>query len=222
MKKTKKRVRLLIICYVLALIVWLGYSGISLAVCSGARSGRNLVEQYLPTAFANDINNIEHIDSVDNAEWLLTMDSDPQIIWHLGGVNVQQLIFNAKAVNAPGGEIVVYYTTREGEDFSENKKIWAQQDRDGRWVFEFGLKRIHNLRIDPGPMGGVIWRVQQITLNAEKPWYSYFVPNTQGIALLLLLPCLVWGFVTEVWAFLQPQLAKRRFERRWEEKTTHN
>lgn len=215
-KKRKGGWRLPVLCYAAVLLVWLGICVGQLLRDVVRRENGSLAERELTIGDASDAFNVYPIDGWDDtATWLLTQDSDPQLVWRLDGAPATRLLFDAKAVNAPDGELVLYYTTGQDEGFSERKKVWATQTAGGQWMFELPGGAVQALRLDPGTAGGVVWRVERIRLNTPRAVWEYFVPTVQTAAVLLLLPLLCWGMLGELWAFVQPTLERRRFESRW-------
>lgn len=216
--RPKRKVRLLMLCYAAALLAWVLWGTVALVRANILRGNGSMPARPLQWAEAETATGLIETEGWDaESLWLLSFDNDPQVVWHLAGTRVQRLVFDATAVNSPAGEMVLYYTTRPDEPFSERNKLWAQQDGEGRYYFDLGGRRIERLRLDPDAAGGIIWQVRGITLNAAKPAFAYYRPDTLQMVALLLMPVLAWAFIGEAWAFVQPTLVKRRFESRWKQ-----
>ena len=81
-------------------------------------------------------------------------DSDPQLHCVVNGLFTNMTFSMENSM--PGTEIVVYYTTAEGQDFSENQRLWAQlvQGSENTYRIEIPMQHVHTLRIDPTVTGG--------------------------------------------------------------------
>lgn len=210
--KPLKRGRLLALLYVLAVLAWLLVcGGTAVRDAAWARSGV-LQQQELSLAdFATSGIRMRGQEGL-----FTTTDPDPQLIYTPApGTRVVRFTFRGQPLNRGIGEMAVYYTRTESEPYSEARKVWAQQDAAGNWVFELGGRSIYALRFDPDSVGGILWQAEGFTLNAPKPLAAYFVPSLLQLFALLLGPPLAWGLVCESTAFLRPLLVRRRFEARW-------
>lgn len=215
--KRKNRVKSLLLFYLAALVVWgtIGTVGLAQEVI---RRENGTVEQSVLDVRDAVWENITELDGWGGqGVWLYSTNSDPQLIWELEGVPVGLVRFDAQSYSRPGGEMVLYYTTRAGQPFSETQKLWARQDEEGRYIFDLGGRKIYGFRLDMDTAGGVIWQVNEISFNRDKPAWQFYVPDVQNGALLLLVPLLCWAAACELWAFLHPALVRYRFERRWRE-----
>lgn len=211
-RKPKKRWKLLVLCYLAALLVWLVLCGLRLGRDTLAISEGTLA----PTTLTMDDFVMEGFVYTQYENTFASTDPDPKLIYTPeGGAYVTRFVFKARPLTRGAGETVLYYTTAPGEDFSDAKKLWARQDAAGNWYFDLHGKTVYSLRLDPDTMGGVFWKVDGFTLNAAIAPAAYFVPGVQAAALLLLAPLLAWAVISELAVFLHPLLARRRFEKRW-------
>ncbi|MDL2293699.1 hypothetical protein LJC60_03610 [Ruminococcaceae bacterium OttesenSCG-928-D13] len=222
-QKPKRRGKLLALCYAAALLVWLALCGARLALDTAHIGSGELPR--LELGFAD----FQPSGLFDGAErdlpgTIISTDPDSQLIYEqAGGFYATRVVFDAAPLNKGAGEIVLYYTTRPADsagrpqDFSEARKVWARQDAAGRWVFDLDGRKVYRLRLDPDTTGGVVWRFNGVILNERVPVAFYFLPDLRQGVLLALLPLLFWAALCELLAFLQPLLARRRFERKWGE-----
>lgn len=217
--KKRRRVLPLIICYALAAVIWLGTGAVRLAA-DGIRQAKGQIEPTWLTWDAFDaIEGQRMINGWEDHHNFVTTDADPQM--HLNFENGQRLgyfVFRGMPLNKGGGEMVLYYTTRPGQAFSETQKLWASKAQNGDWYFDLGGKKVYSLRFDVGAEAGVIWHYGGILLNAPRRAASYFVPSVQQWAALLLFPLLVWAILSELFAFIQPIVVRQRFKKRWQAK----
>ena len=215
-RKTKRGWLLLSLCYALVLLVWLGLCGGRLVRDGISRSNGQLVRRELaPKDFAVQAG-VAFSDNWAADPWFASTDPDPQL--HLlfeGGARVGRFVFAGQALNKPGGEMALYYTTRPGQGFSEKNKLPARQNADGDWFFDLGGRRVYALRLDPDSVSGVHWQVRGMVLNEDKPAFAYFAPDALQAMVLLFGPALLWAALVQLAAFCQPALAKRRLAHRW-------
>lgn len=154
-----------------------------------ARTGSGAIVQQQMYLEDFTLQSIKVLEGAEGTEQFVSTDNDPQMIYYNPrGVYITRLVFNASP-NKAGGEMVLYYTTAANQsNFTETQKLWARQAQDGSWYFDLGGKKIYALRLDPDTAGGVVWTVQNITLNPPKTFWAYFFPTAQPVFLLLLLP----------------------------------
>ena len=120
---------------------------------------------------------------------LVSTDPDPKLIYSPGEpFYLSRFTFRAETANKPGGEMVLYYTTKPGQAFSENRRVAASRGPDGSWFFDLSGREVTALRFDPDNTGGVLWRNWSIVLNEPKPLADYFLPDAREAFLLLFLP----------------------------------
>lgn len=217
-RKTKWLAALL--CYAAALVIWLAVGGVRMGLDTLRQSNGTLAAQSLPMGSFTFTTGVRFDDNWRETGRMDTTDPDPQLILDFPeGRYVRSVLFDATALNRGPGNITLYYTTAPEEDFSDARQIWAQPGLQGGWVFNLGGKTVYSLRLDPDSVGGVHWRVWDIVINPSHPVLTcYFLPTPLWAFLLLVLPALCWALIYEAVAFIQPILARRRFERRFEEK----
>ena len=140
---------------------------------------------------------VEMLSPQNGRQRFVSTDSDPQLIYlRPEGAYFTRFVFDATA-NHPGGEMVLYYTTSPEQTFSEKQKLWAQQAEDGSWFFDLSGRLVYAIRFDPNTTSGVVWTVNHMSLNEEKPAWAYYFPSPQPIVLLLLLPGFAAACISE-------------------------
>ncbi|MGD9559004.1 MAG: hypothetical protein AB7V55_00165 [Oscillospiraceae bacterium] len=207
-----RRLKWLVWCYVLAVVLWLAIGGATLLRDALRLSSGRLVQT--PLTFGDfELESIRLLE--DEPGRMVSTDPDPQMIYApQQGFYATRLEFAARALNKAPGEMTLYYTTRTDEGFSDKNKLWARQRGDGSWYFDLGGRWVHRLRLDPDTAGGVLWQVEGIVLNARKPWPAYFVPDAGSVFLLLFAPAFAWAVLSEGIAFFSPVFARRRLAKR--------
>lgn len=190
MKTTKKKKMKRVLCLYAVVL------GLYLLCCAG-RCAANMWQRHTGALETRVLSlpdftpeNIRYDSYEEGGGVFVSTNTDPQLILLFPqGQRVGRLLFDA-ASNKGGGEMVLYYTTAPDADFSETKKLWAQQDEQGVWYFDLYGRTVYALRLDPDTVGGVRWQVNEIVLNAPVPWADYFVPSARQTAFLLAFPLL--------------------------------
>lgn len=209
--KSKKRWRLLALCYTAGLVVWLAVCGVHLALDMLHTQKGQMPYLELSLEDAAETKDVYWEDP----QRLVTVGADPQLIFELpAGSYAGRFVFSGSHLRNGPGEMAVYYAA-EGEPFSEKQKLWLTQTENGSWMVDLGGRKISRIRFDIASISGSIWQVEHFAVNPFKPAAAYFVPSVQTVALLLLAPLLVWAAISEAIAFFQPIFSRRRLERRW-------
>lgn len=190
-----------VVCYVLALLLYVG--GCTISIISDGLRVQNgaVVQQNLTLADFEQIGLVQLDNDGKGRQTTISTDDDPKLVYRNDeGFYATRLVFAAQP-NKPAGEIVLYYATELAEDgapvYTEGQKLWARQDKDGSWFFDLNGQKLVALRLDPGTKGGILWTIDKIVLNAPRTVLSYYVPSAQPVVLLLLLPPLAAAGITQ-------------------------
>ncbi len=204
--KLKKRLVLLGAVYALALVVWLCCGGVLLARDTQRAAGGELVRRELT------LDDFEQTSGIlmDHNNWFSTSDPDAWLLYTpQDGEVVNNIVIDATPISRASG-MALYYTTEQGEPFSEANKIWPSQSENGGWWFDVGGVQAASIRWDPDSLGGVHWQVHGIVLNEALPPQAYFVPSAQQWVMLFVVPLVLWAVLCEVVVFIRPIVKKRR------------
>lgn len=174
------------LCYAFCLAVWLLGSLGGLCADGLAKAGGDLYQfELAPGDFE-----LVALEPQEGGA-LLTLDGDPQMIWrNEGAVTVRTLRMEAEFDRSPR-EMCLYYTTKEGEPFSVDKRVFAAQANDGSYVYTLPQKRITALRLDPcSPLENkpVEMVISGLHVNEPAAWWSYFAPGWAGLLSMILYP----------------------------------
>lgn len=96
----------------------------------------------------------------------------------------------------------LYYTTKVGEDYSADRRIYPQSLGNGRYVYTLPRTSLAALRLDPcSPEDGktVTMTMSDIVLNAADTLpavWQYFVPTWYQAFCLVLYPALAAAAVS--------------------------
>ena len=181
-------------CYLAAALLWVASALVfalqdAAAVASGKLEQRTLsVTDWQPVA-------LELLDEQPDSVTLRTQDMDPQLL--LDGVQgTVRTISYTVSMDDQAREVCVYYTTKPGEDYSPDRRVYAQYLGEGRYLFELPRTRLDALRIDPcSPVEGhavtLTFTPGSIVFNAQDTLPSglgYLVPDWYQLFCLVLYP----------------------------------
>lgn len=174
------------LCYALTLAGWILYSAFCLGSDSLAALTGSLQRQELTV---QDFALVNLEETGENT--LYTLNGDPQMILEdVSGQKVRNLTIQAQ-YSKDAREMCLYYTTAPGQDFSQEKRVFAVQADDGTCTYTLPRTRICTLRLDPcSPAENELltMTVESITLNAPRSALAYFAPGWAGAFNLILWP----------------------------------
>lgn len=189
--------------YLLALVCWLVLGAAHLASDTAARAQGRLTEE---TMAVTDWQ-LAGLTLADGT--LTTLDGDPQIILeNVDGRVVRTISYTAQFDDEPR-EVCLYYTTKIGEDYSADRRVFPKSAGSGRYIYTLPRTSLAALRLDPcSPEENrtVTFTMSDIILNAADtlpaPW-QYFVPGWYQAFCLVLYPALAAAAVSIVGAVVR-------------------
>lgn len=189
--------------YLLALVCWLVLGAAHLASDTAARAQGRLTEE---TMAVTDWQ-LAGLTLADGT--LTTLNGDPQIILeNVDGRVVRTISYTAQFDDEPR-EVCLYYTTKIGEDYSADRRVFPKSAGSGRYIYTLPRTSLAALRLDPcSPEENrtVTFTMSDITLNAADtlpaPW-QYFVPGWYQAFCLVLYPALAAAAVSIVGAVVR-------------------
>ena len=129
--------------YLLALVCWLVLGTAHLASDTAARAQGRLTEE---TMAVTDWQ-LAGLTLADGT--LTTLDGDPQIILeNVDGRVVRTISYTAQFDDEPR-EVCLYYTTKIGEDYSADRRVFPQSAGSGRYIYTLPRTSLAALRLDP-------------------------------------------------------------------------
>ena len=114
-------------------------------------------------------------------------------------------------------EMCLYYTTKTGEPYSQDRRVFPKVLADGTYVYTLPRTQIVALRLDPcspdeNKTVGLTFTPQSITLNAASTLpggADYFIPTWHQLFGLIVYPALAAAALDWLWA-VGRQLAKKK------------
>ena len=148
---------------------------------------------------------------------LTTVDGDPQMILEdVSGRVVRTVSYNVE-FDGDSREMCLYYTTKTGEPYSQDRRVFPKVLADGTYVYTLPRTQIVALRLDPcspdeNKTVGLTFTPQSITLNAASTLpggADYFIPTWYQLFGLIVYPALAAAVLDWLWA-VGRQLAKKK------------
>ncbi|GKI15860.1 hypothetical protein CE91St44_23450 [Oscillospiraceae bacterium] len=184
------------LCYAVCAAVWLAAGAAGLCSDGIAKATGRLYQFELAAEDFEQVG-LQRLESGA----LLTLDGDPQMIWENGEGAVLRTVRMEAAFDRSPREMCLYYTTKEGEPFSVNKRVFAAQADDGSYLYTLPQGRIAALRLDPcSPEENkpVEMTIAGLYVNEPAPWWSYFAPGWAGVFSMVLYPGLAAAAISLV------------------------
>ena len=182
------------LCYGAVLAGWVLYGAFCLGSDSLAMAAGSLRQQSLT---AGDFTLVNLEQTGENT--LYTLNGDPQMILEdVSGQKIRSLTIRAEYTK-DAREMCLYYTTAPGQDFSQEKRVFAVQADDGTCTYTLPRSRIYSLRLDPcSPAENELltMTVESITLNAPQSAIAYFAPGWAGAFNLALWPSMAAALIS--------------------------
>ena len=195
-----RRGALPITAYLLALAAWLVLSD-ALAKAQG-----RLAEETMAVTDWQLVGLTQNEDGT-----LTTVDGDPQMILENVDGRVVRTISYTAQFDGEAREMCLYYTTKVGEDYSADRRVFPQSVGEGRYIYTLPRTSLTALRLDPcSPEENktVTLTVRDITLNAADTLpavWQYFVPTWYQAFCLVLYPALAAAAVSMIFAVLKKE-----------------
>ena len=129
-----------------------------------------------------------------------TTDGDPQMLYPLNGG------FTGIAIRADylvySGDVIVYYTTAPGTDFSRKNRVYLSQDKNDPQLYtgSIPLTNVADLRLDPTTVAGNMIDFQSIIINPSMSLADYLAVTPYKLlmwAICSLLLAAILRFVQE-------------------------
>ena len=145
---------------------------------------------------------------------LTTQDGDPQMILEDVGSRVVRTISYTAEFDGEAREMCLYYTTKVGEDYSADRRVFPQSLGSGQYVYTLPRTSLAALRLDPcspEENKAVTLTMSDITLNAADTLpavWQYFVPTWYQAFCLVLYPALAAAAVSMVGAVVTERKRK--------------
>lgn len=174
------------LCYGVCILGWLAVCLYQFTADGLTRAGGGLAPEGMqPEQFV-----LAGLQQQEDGRWL-TLDGDPQMIWYNEENKAVRTLRVDAAYSTEPRETCLYYTTRAGEDFSQDKRVFPEKLPDGSSRYTLPYGTITALRLDPcspDPGKPVLIDFAAITMNEPAGALSAFVPSWYEVFCLILYP----------------------------------
>ena len=204
-------------CYLVAAVFWLALGAVHWGGDALARGAGTLYEAEIPVTDWQ-LAGLQDDGSTAGEARLTTTDGDPQMILEdVSGMVVRTLSYTV-AFEGDAREMCLYYTTKIGEDYSQDRRVFPQALGEGRYLYTLPRTSIVALRLDPcspdeNKTVGLTFAPGTISLNAPETLpavWQYFVPSWYQAFCLMLYPALAaaaLSWLRAVWCALRRKTA---------------
>ena len=188
-------------CYILALAVWLVLGAAHAGSDALAKAQGRMTEQVIPVENWQLVG-LEPTDTQPGETTLTTTNGDPQMILENVGDRVVRTLSYTAQFDGEARELCLYYTTKVGEDYSADRRVFPRSVGEGRYIYTLPRTSLAALRLDPcSPEENktVTLTMRSITLNAADTlphFWQYFVPSWYQAFCLVLYPALAAAAVS--------------------------
>lgn len=192
-----RRGALLLTCYLVAVALWLVLGAVHWGSDALARSAGTMYETDIPVSDWKLAGLTETAATPESAA-LTTTDGDPQMILEDVSDMVVRTVSYTVEFDGDAREMCLYYTTKVGEDYSQDRRVFPESLGDGRYLYTLPRTSIVALRLDPcspdaNKTVGLTFTPGTISLNAPETLpavWQYFVPTWYQAFCLVLYPAL--------------------------------
>ncbi len=201
MKKLKtffaKRGAVPAVCYILALAVWLVLGLAHAGSDALAKAQGRMTEQAIPVQDWQLVG-LETTGTEVDTITLTTTNGDPQMILEDVSGQVVRTLSYTVTFDGDAREMCLYYTTKVGEDYSQDRRVFPQNLGNGQYLYTLPRTSIAALRLDPcspdeNKTVDLTFAPATLTLNAASTlpaWWQYLVPTWYQAFCLILYPAL--------------------------------
>ncbi len=182
--KNLSAIQLIALCMAVISVFWILKNGISFAMEKSSAE--------IQVLSADDFELVGIIKN-ENGEYIST-DGDPQLIL-TKEMKVARISIVGQFSVTPG-EMLVYYTQKDGQGFAPHKRYWFyKEDQSNVYTASMPLKKLKSIRIDPTTFAGNTMTIEQIIINKPKNIIEYFKPTVRDIFNLIIYSCIISSIV---------------------------
>lgn len=206
-------------CYMLALAVWLVLGLVHAGSDALAKAQGRMTEQKI--AVENwQLVGLEPAATQaadESALTLTTTNGDPQMILEDAAGQVVRTLSYTVTFDGDAREMCLYYTTKVGEDYSQDRRVFPQNLGGGRYLYTLPRTAIVALRLDPcspdeNKTVTLTFAPAALTLNAAETlpsWWQYLVPTWYQAFCLILYPALCASGISLLGSFFAKKESKK-------------
>lgn len=205
-------------CYLAAALFWVVLGAVHWGSDALARSAGTLYEAEIPVTDWQLVG-LDAGESTAETARLTTTDGDPQMILEDVSGMVVRIVSYTVDFDGDAREMCLYYTTKVGEDYSQDRRVFPESLGEGRYLYTLPRTSIVALRLDPcspdeNKTVGLTFTPGTISFNAPETLpaaWQYFVPTWYQAFCLVLYPALAaaaLSWLRAVWSALRRKAKK--------------
>lgn len=211
-RRFDRGVGLPVCCYLLAVAVWLLLGLVHCGSDAVARADGRLAAQSVP------LEQFQLVDLAPTETGYITTSGDPQIILEdVAGQVIRTISYQVRYPGADPREICLYYTTRPGEAYSADRRVFPVVLADGSYLYTMPRTKLCALRLDicsPDVDTPVEVEFEPAALEfnaaAVMPGLGqYFVPSWYQVFCLIAYPALAAAGIN--WLAAVVRYLRRKF-----------
>ena len=203
-------------CYILALAAWLVLGAVHAGSDAVAKAQGRMTEQAIPVQDWQLVG-LETADMETDVITLTTTNGDPQMILEDVSGQVVRTLSYTVTFDGDAREMCLYYTTKVGEDYSQDRRVFPQSLGNGRYLYTLPRTSIAALRLDPcspdeNKTVDLTFAPAALTLNAAETlpaWWQYFIPTWYQLFCLILYPALCASGASLICSFFAKKEPKK-------------
>lgn len=184
-------------CYLAATLLWVVLGAVHWGSDALARSGGTLYEAEIPVTYWQ-LAGLEAGNGTAETAVLTTTNGDPQMILEDVSDMVVRTLSYTVEFEGDAREMCLYYTTKVGEDYSQDRRVFPEALGDGKYLYTLPRTSIVALRLDPcspdeNKTVEMTFTPGTISLNESETLpavWQYFVPSWYQAFCLVLYPAL--------------------------------
>ncbi len=179
-----KDIKIVVFCYLFSILAIVAFVLICFASDRILRASGLLENEIF---YWEDIVPIEIITLPDGKVYSYSID--PQILLP----QKDQLVSTVRLMmdfEGELGELAAYYKTAGQQDFSVQDRVFGYFDNDGV-LFDFGLKNVTEIRIDPASYATTLGIFNSIEINPVRNLSEYFSLNGSTLYFVILIPAMI-------------------------------
>jgi len=145
-------------------------------------------------------------------DFYTSTDSDSQLVMVVDG-EIGGMEFTMDS-SMPTGEILVYYTTAPGQDYTESQRTWAVpvENSENLYSFTIPVQYVHTLRIDPTICGGNRLYFGEFILNPARNFSDFISFSAADLRIMAVCTAVIaafFGFIQEIFTKKQDKVYKK-------------
>ncbi len=183
--------QLLLVIYLLSIVIMLLFGFFSFGIEFALRQLGMITTQELTAE------QVGFVDIVTDENGVISSTSgDCQIHLPPGYRLITSVMLNIE-FSGETGELTAYYTEEEGEEFSATDRVYGSVVEGGAY-FDFGLKKINRVRLDPTNYTVEIGVFDGVIINPQRDFLDYFSIGASEIYFLALIPAMIWAILISI------------------------